>query len=78
MIFIETITPVANAVANEKRKPGRYRNPAARRKYMADLMRRRRAERRAEREHDTRLRAEIERAAADDAAALAEAENSRL
>lgn len=36
-------------------------------------MRRRRAERRAEREHDARLRAEIEQAAVDDAAALAEA-----
>jgi hypothetical protein len=41
-------------------------------------MRRRRAERRAEREHDARLRAEIEQAAADDAAALVEGENSRL
>lgn len=78
MIRIETITPVANAVANARRKPGRYRNPDARRTYMAALMRRRRAERRAEREHDARLRAEIEQAAADDAVALAEAENSPL
>ena len=64
MIRVTEIEPVANAVANARRKPGRYRNPAARRTYMAALMRRRRAERRAEREHDARLRAEIEQAAA--------------
>jgi hypothetical protein len=27
MIRIETIAPVANVVANARRKPGRYRNP---------------------------------------------------
>jgi tRNA(Ile2) C34 agmatinyltransferase TiaS len=35
--------PVANAVANKKRKPGKYRDPEARKAYMRELMRKRRA-----------------------------------
>ena len=72
-------TEPVNAVGHARRsRMGVYRDPEKRRRYHAALMRRRRAERRAEREHDARLRAEIEQAAVDDAMALAEAENSRL
>jgi hypothetical protein len=34
---------VANAVANKKRKPGKYKDPEARKAYMRELMRKRRA-----------------------------------
>jgi hypothetical protein len=34
---------VANAVANKKRKPGKYKDPEARKEYMRELMRKRRA-----------------------------------
>jgi hypothetical protein len=65
MIRLAEIEPPANSVAanapaNRKRKPQRYISTDKRRAYMAALTRRRRAERRAEREHDARLRAEIE------------------
>jgi hypothetical protein len=73
MIRVAEIEPVGHACRSRRRWPGVYRDPGKRRRYHAALMRRRRAERRAEREHDARLRAEIEQAAADDAAALAEA-----
>lgn len=39
-------TPVANAVANKKRKPGVYLDAERRREYMRELMRRKRREHR--------------------------------
>lgn len=34
---------VANVVANKKRKAGKYKDPEARKKYMRELMQKRRA-----------------------------------